>query len=241
MVHSFTWIEEIVLIILNSTKNKEFIILWRNFITWATNSWEDISFLMIFDLKIFINTLILMIKLDFYNNINIFWFIFKPQYFMSDFIPYWPFLRPIKIKFVLNKAMTIIEKNQILFCWVLDLLIGLKLIVFFKKRIQGWMEFTLWLFGDLNFDVVLLFITGGGDTSIKNEMPFISCFVVNDVNLGLFRIEDKLRVLFKTDFFRVIFIKVKLVTFDLLLRYKRMMWRVWFLFMVEILFELVSL
>lgn len=125
LVHSFTRIKKIILIVLNSTENKEFIILWRNLVTWATNSWKDIHFLLIFDLKIFIKALILMIKLYFYNNVNIFWFIFESQYFMPNFISNWPFLWPIKIKFVLHKAVTIIEKDQILFDWVLDLFIGL--------------------------------------------------------------------------------------------------------------------
>ena len=241
MIHSFTWIKEIILIVLDTTKDKKFIILWRNFITWATNSWKNISLLMIFNLKIFINTLIFMVELNFYNDINIFRFIFKPQYFMLNFIPYWPFLRPIKIKFIFNKTVTIIEKNQILFCWVLDLLIGLKLIVFFKKRMQGRMKLALWLFGNLHFYIVLFFIAGRSYTSVKNEMSFIGCFVVDYVNFSLFGIKNKLCILFKAYFLRVILIKVKLVTFDLLLWNKRMMWRIWFLFMIEILFEFVCL
>lgn len=137
--------------------------------------------------------------------------------------------------------MTVINKNKILSCWKIQLFFWLKLIVFFKERMQGWMELALRLFGDLNFYVEFFLITGWCYVSIKDKMPLISCFVVNNINFSFFRIKYKLRILFKGYFLRIIFIQVKLIAFDFLLWNKGTKW--WFrLFFIEkVFFEFVSL
>lgn len=77
---------------------------------------------MIFKLESFIDTLILIIEFYFDNYVNILWLVFESKYFVSDLIPNGPLLRPIEIKFVLYKTVTVIEKDKILFGRELDLL-----------------------------------------------------------------------------------------------------------------------
>ncbi len=64
-------------------------------------------------MKSLIVACIVSMNLNFNDNIQILWFIYQIEEFMFDFVLNAPFLRPVQVKFLPNKAMAKIDQDDV--------------------------------------------------------------------------------------------------------------------------------
>lgn len=115
-----------------------------------------------------VDALVLVVELQLEYDVNVLGLVFDAKELVSDLIADRPLLRPVQVQVILHKAIAIVYEHEILSqlevvisCWVLE-------VVFIEQWVQRWMELGLWLFGDLDLDVVFLVVAGGDDVAVEN-------------------------------------------------------------------------
>lgn len=111
VINSFSSVEEIILIGLKASKNEKFIILGVYLVTRATDSGMDVDLGILLEMQRLINALIVRATLNFHNQVHVFRLVPEPKQLMSDFVPDRPLLRPVQVKFIFHKTVTIVDEH----------------------------------------------------------------------------------------------------------------------------------
>ena len=142
MTHSLANIKKVILIILNTTKDKKLIIhgLGMQLITRASDPWMNKDLFIVFELESFVDALIVAVVFDSEHDVDILWFVAQAEKLVADLVANGPFLGPEKVEFVFDKAVAVVDKDQIPFDHghVLLLSVGLRTVVkvFLKERVD---------------------------------------------------------------------------------------------------------
>ena len=146
-----------------------------------------------------VNTLVLAVVVHSQHEIDVFRLITNIKQFVTNSITDGPLLGPVQVKFVLDEAVTIVDKHEILFEQVYLVLKTGRFHVFkhilLKERMNGRMQLILRLLYNLNLNRVLFLISGRSYIAIEYKMAFIIGLVINNIDSGLFGIKNDLGIL----------------------------------------------
>lgn len=117
MIHSLTNIKKVILIILNATKDKKLIIhgLGMQLITRASDPRMNKDLFIVFELESLVDALVVAFVFDSEHDVDILRFVAQAEELVADLVANGPFLRPEKVEFIFDKAVTVVDKDQIPF------------------------------------------------------------------------------------------------------------------------------